>query len=58
MEFTALTPTHGDVVNDISFDFYGKRFATCSSDKDIKVWDLVSDPAGTNTRYGADTTNL
>ena len=43
MEFTALTPSHGDVVNDLAFDFYGKRFATCSSDKEIKVWDLVSD---------------
>ena len=52
MEFTALTPSHGDVVNDISFDFYGKRFATCSSDKDIKVWDLVNDSVVTNNnRY-------
>ena len=41
MEFTALSPLHGDVVNDIAFDFYGKRFATCSNDKEIKVWDLL-----------------
>ena len=46
MEFSAISPSHGDVVNDIAFDFYGKRFATCSNDKEIKIWDLVSDTNG------------
>ena len=39
MEFQRVG-SHDDVVNDIAFDFYGKRFATCSSDKNIRVWDL------------------
>lgn len=40
MEFVQLSPAHDDVVHDIAFDYYGKRFATCGSDKRIKVWDL------------------
>lgn len=40
MDFLALDPPHQDLVNDISFDYYGKRFASCSSDKHIKVWTL------------------
>lgn len=30
---------HDDYVHDISFDFYGKRIATCSSDQKIKIWE-------------------
>jgi len=30
---------HDDIIHDISYDFYGKRLATCSSDQRIKVWD-------------------
>jgi WD40 repeat protein len=37
MQFTELSPRHNDLVHDISFDYYGKRFASCSSDKHIKV---------------------
>lgn len=40
MDFVVLDPPHKDLVNDIAFDYYGKRVATCSSDKDIKVWTL------------------
>mmetsp|Transcript_24116 Transcript_24116/g.33064 ORF Transcript_24116/g.33064 Transcript_24116/m.33064 type:complete len:335 (-) Transcript_24116:88-1092(-) len=32
--------SHMDVIHDIAFDFYGKRFATCSSDKHIKIWTI------------------
>lgn len=39
MQFESVG-SHDDVVNDIAFDFYGRRFATCSSDKNIRVWDL------------------
>lgn len=43
MNFTYVDPPHEDLVNDIVFDYYGKRFATCSSDKHIKVWSLDED---------------
>ena len=32
---------HDDLIHDISYDFYGKRLATCSSDHRVKVFDLV-----------------
>lgn len=31
---------HSDLVHDISYDFYGRRVATCSSDQHIKVFKL------------------
>eukprot|EP01128_Nolandella_sp_AFSM9_P005673 TRINITY_DN2794_c0_g1_i1.p1 TRINITY_DN2794_c0_g1~~TRINITY_DN2794_c0_g1_i1.p1 ORF type:complete len:380 (+),score=87.72 TRINITY_DN2794_c0_g1_i1:152-1141(+) len=34
---------HDDIIHDVSFDYYGKRLATCSSDSTIKVWDRVGD---------------
>jgi hypothetical protein len=48
MEFKCVG-SHGDVVNDISFDFYGKRFATCSSDKHIRIWNM-KDMTSSNRR--------
>lgn len=50
MNFVELTPPHEDLIHDIAFDFYGKRFATCSSDKHIKVWTLDED-SGAWTAY-------
>lgn len=36
-----VIPTeHKDIIHDVSFDFYGRRMATCSSDHTIKIWDL------------------
>ena len=29
---------YDDFIHDISFDFFGKRVATCSSDSEIKIW--------------------
>ena len=40
MDFVEMSPSHEDLVHDIAFDYYGKRFATCSSDKHIKIWTL------------------
>uniref|UniRef100_A0A7S0YNX3 Protein transport protein SEC13 n=1 Tax=Polytomella parva TaxID=51329 RepID=A0A7S0YNX3_9CHLO len=32
---------HQDMVHDAQFDYYGRRLATCSSDRTIKVFDVV-----------------
>ncbi|CAG7847877.1 Nucleoporin seh1-A AltName: Full=Nup107-160 subcomplex subunit seh1-A [Serendipita indica DSM 11827] len=38
---TSLLPsTHGDLVTDAAYDFYGLRLATCSLDQRIKTWTL------------------
>ena len=34
---------HGDMVHDAAFDYFGKRLATCSSDRAIKVFDVVGE---------------
>ncbi|CAM9124648.1 unnamed protein product [Chrysoparadoxa australica] len=31
---------HADFIHDLSYDYYGKRLASCSSDQTVKVWDL------------------
>jgi WD40 repeat protein len=43
---------HGDMVHDASFDYYGKRLATCSSDRSIKVFDVVGDQVGSTASFG------
>ena len=44
MEFVQLTASQSDYfVHDIVFDYYGKRFATCSTDGKIRVWDFVDE---------------
>lgn len=47
MEFSEIGPAHEDFIHDITFDYYGKRFATCSSDKHIKIWTLDETKNGT-----------
>ncbi|EQC36043.1 hypothetical protein SDRG_06780 [Saprolegnia diclina VS20] len=37
--FQRFSSQHGDFIHDMSFDFYGKRLATCSSDRKIKIWE-------------------
>lgn len=34
---------HGDMVHDAAFDYYGKRLATCSSDRSIKLFNVVGE---------------
>ncbi|KAI1285180.1 Nucleoporin SEH1 [Halotydeus destructor] len=34
---------HKDLIHDVAYDFYGRRFATCSSDQSVKVWDMGED---------------
>jgi WD40 repeat protein len=40
MQFTQLANPHEAGVNDVAFDYYGKRLASCSSDKRIKIYDF------------------
>jgi len=32
-----IVSDHKDLIHDVSFDFFGKRMATCSSDQSVKV---------------------
>lgn len=49
---TNFNPAHEDLVHDISYDFYGKRLATCSTDQKIKVWN--SNVVGENSSWQLD----
>lgn len=33
----SIPTEHKDIIHDVSFDFYGRRMATCSSDHTVKV---------------------
>ncbi len=46
MESTCFDSNHLDMVHDAQFDFYGRRFATCSSDRVVKVWAVETDGGG------------
>lgn len=39
---------HEDMVHDAQLDFYGKRLATCSSDRTVKVFDIINGTPSTN----------
>ncbi|KAL9938251.1 hypothetical protein V8E36_002874 [Tilletia maclaganii] len=43
----SIETSHEDMIHDAQLDFYGKRLATCSSDRTIKVFDVVDGVAGT-----------
>ena len=42
-QLTSFESGHSDMVHAAEFDYYGKRLATCSSDRLIKVFDVVGD---------------
>ncbi|KAK3117502.1 GTPase-activating protein S13 [Teratosphaeriaceae sp. CCFEE 6253] len=42
---------HDDMIHDAVLDYYGRRLATCSSDKTIKIFDI--EPASTSTATAA-----
>ncbi|PVG01231.1 WD40 repeat-like protein [Serendipita vermifera] len=44
---TAIETSHEDMIHDAQLDYYGKRLATCSSDRTIKVFDLASPTSAT-----------
>ncbi|XP_056598184.1 nucleoporin SEH1 isoform X3 [Triplophysa dalaica] len=35
----SIAADHKDLIHDVSYDFHGRRMATCSSDQSVKVWD-------------------
>jgi protein transport protein SEC13 len=37
---TSFETGHLDAVHDAQLDYYGRRLATCSSDRTVKVWDV------------------
>lgn len=36
-----IPTTHEDLIHDVQLDYYGKRLATCSSDRTVKVYDVM-----------------
>eukprot|EP00316_Scyphosphaera_apsteinii_P001557 CAMPEP_0119298252 /NCGR_PEP_ID=MMETSP1333-20130426/461_1 /TAXON_ID=418940 /ORGANISM="Scyphosphaera apsteinii, Strain RCC1455" /LENGTH=310 /DNA_ID=CAMNT_0007299309 /DNA_START=94 /DNA_END=1026 /DNA_ORIENTATION=+ len=36
-----IETSHEDLIHDAQLDYYGKRLATCSSDRTIKIFDIV-----------------
>jgi len=40
---TSFESGHADQVHDAQLDYYGRRLATCSSDKTVKVFEIVGD---------------
>ncbi|KAL7528963.1 hypothetical protein ACHAXR_002721 [Thalassiosira sp. AJA248-18] len=52
---TSQTLPHGhlDYVLDMAFDYYGRRFATASGDRTVRVWDLNSDGLWASSSLGS-----
>ncbi|CAM9021395.1 unnamed protein product [Wickerhamomyces anomalus] len=40
LKMKPFSTQHEELIHDVSYDFYGKQIATCSSDQHIKVFDL------------------
>lgn len=54
MSAQTIDTHHEDMIHDAQMDYYGKRLATCSSDRTVKVFDVPS--AGGDPRHVADLT--
>ncbi|TYZ57279.1 hypothetical protein PybrP1_007543, partial [[Pythium] brassicae (nom. inval.)] len=39
----SIDTQHEDMIHDAQLDYYGKRLATCSSDRTVKVYDVTGD---------------
>eukprot|EP01112_Ceratiomyxa_fruticulosa_P014771 TRINITY_DN4268_c0_g1_i4.p1 TRINITY_DN4268_c0_g1~~TRINITY_DN4268_c0_g1_i4.p1 ORF type:complete len:312 (+),score=55.29 TRINITY_DN4268_c0_g1_i4:247-1182(+) len=50
----SLETNHDDMVHDVAFDFYGKRLASCSSDRVIKVFEIISNEEQPQYKHLAD----
>jgi len=46
---TTFDSQHQDMIHDAQMDYYGKRLATCSSDKTIKIFDVTPKGAPVKT---------
>ncbi|KIK69017.1 hypothetical protein GYMLUDRAFT_188436 [Collybiopsis luxurians FD-317 M1] len=44
-----IETAHEDMIHDAQLDYYGKRLATCSSDRTVKVFDVVDGDASKTT---------
>lgn len=44
-----LQSSHKDYIHDIAFDHYGRRIATASGDRTVKIWDLDEDGEWTSS---------
>lgn len=40
---SSIDTQHSDMIHDIQYDYYAKRLATCSSDRNIKIFDVNGD---------------
>lgn len=39
----SIDTQHDDMIHDAQMDYYGKRLATCSSDRTVKIYDVTGD---------------
>ncbi|KAI9065687.1 vesicle budding-like protein [Trametes coccinea BRFM310] len=46
-----IETSHEDMIHDAQLDYYGKRLATCSSDRTVKVFDVVDGTAQRSTGH-------
>ncbi|KAF8224907.1 protein transporter SEC13 [Tricholoma matsutake] len=44
-ESVPIETAHEDMIHDAQLDYYGKRLATCSSDRTVKIFDVVEGEA-------------